>query len=209
MSAKVWIVLVLTLGYTLLGCSKPVTPVTPATATNAWTSEGRSSFSAPDLAGSVSDPDAPGYDPQARAESLRTIGGPFFIEPGDTVVEVRVFKPHEQRTYTLEDKEDHHEVLFMYVDAPPDLIDRVGKNEYGAPKVGRIKDNGKFKNEKMGNRRVSTVTTGDPPWELTVENLTDEPLLFQIVKTESEMSEEQKAAVREMKANRQRAANEE
>jgi hypothetical protein len=191
---------VLALASTLFGCGKPVAPANSA---NESTSEDRRSPVG--VARLDSEQIAQGYDPDARAELLRAGGGPFFIDPSDSVIEVRVFKPHEHRTYTLEEKDGYHVNLFMYVDAPQDLIDKVGHTEYGAPKVGLVKSiNDKFGNEQIGIHRVSPILTGNSPWEIAVENLTDQPLLFQIVRSEVEMTEEVKAMHREMKANRQR-----
>ncbi|MEM1228212.1 MAG: hypothetical protein AAGJ40_21185 [Planctomycetota bacterium] len=154
----------------------------------------------------TSDPASPNFDIDARADLLRANSGPFFLEPNDAVVDLRVFKPNERRKYELEDIDNRKVNMFLYVDAPQDLIDRVCNCESGTPNIGLIEvTNDKFDKKGIGVYRVQPWLTGHPPWEIAVENLTDQPLLFQIVRFEGAMSEEGKAVQGEVNASRERA----
>ena len=184
------------LAATIVGCGKSDDP--SASPEQTAGSAGSAADSSLDVSDPPADPNAAGYDAEARAEALRRDVGFFFIEENDTLLDLRVFEPHERRVYTVEGIEDHIQNVFMYVDSPPDLNNKVGY-ENGGVKVASIEClQDEFHNKAIGNYRVSPTLSGDPPWEVAVENLTDERLLFQIVQFARGMTEAEKAQQAEM-----------
>ena len=179
--------LVLTLLF-LIGCDAS----TPAAAPGAVPT------AAPDAA-----PDA-AIDSPERIEELKLGLGPFFLIGDETEREREIvtFAPGEIKTYSQTEETGYSTNILFRAGLTAEEIPAFAMTENGQPRVLRATNiDDEFDNEEIGTS-ISAPPMAAESWEFEVENLTDQPLLVQVVDYRREMTDSEKAMQEEVRGRR-------